>query len=98
MAGIDKTKDFECPFIQGSFLVMRTDALKEINGFDDRYFMYAEDADLCKTMMKKGKLIVHPDVKVVHKWERASHVNFKLMRIHFVSLVKYFNKWGWKIK
>lgn len=98
MSDVDKTKDFECPFIQGSFLVMRTDALKEINGFDDRYFMYAEDADLCKIMSKKGKLVVHPNVKVVHKWERASHVNFKLMRIHVVSLLKYFSKWGWKIK
>ena len=97
MADVDKTKDFDCPFIQGSFLVVRTDLLKSINGFDDRYFMYAEDADLCKTIAQKSRVVVHPDVKAVHKWEKASHTNLKLMRIHTQSLMKYFNKWGWKL-
>lgn len=95
MCDVDKTKDFECPFIQGSFLVLRTDLFKELNGFDDRYFMYAEDADLCRTIRKKCKIVVHPTAKVVHKWEKASHTSLKLMRIHFCSLMKYFNKWGW---
>lgn len=97
MADVDKTNDFECPFIQGSFLVVRTKLFKDLKGFDERYFMYAEDADLCKSFSKKSKVVVHPAVKVVHKWERASHASFKLMRIHAISLVKYFLKWGVKI-
>jgi len=97
MEDVDKSKDFECPFIQGSFLVVRTNIFKAINGFDDRYFMYAEDADLCRTIRKTNKVVVHPVVKVVHKWEKASHSSFKLMRIHAMSLVKYFNKWGWAL-
>lgn len=95
MEDVDKSKDFECPFIQGSFLVVKTKVFKVVGGFDDRYFMYAEDADLCRSIRKKNKVVVHPAVKVVHKWEKASHTSFKLMRIHAVSLVKYFNKWGW---
>lgn len=98
MEDVDKTKDFECPFIQGSFLVVKTDIFKNVGGFDDRYFMYAEDADLCRTIRKKNKVVVHPAVKVVHKWEKASHTSFKLMRIHALSLMKYFNKWGWAWK
>lgn len=98
MADVDKNRDFECPFIQGSFLVVRTELFKNVKGFDDRYFMYAEDADLCRKFAQKSRVVVHSDVKVVHKWEKASHTNFKLMRIHFVSLMKYFHKWGWKIK
>lgn len=97
MHDVDKAKDFECEFVQGSFLVVRTDLLKRVKGFDDRYFMYAEDADLCKTIRKHGKIVVHPDARVVHKWEKASHTSFKLMRIHTISLMKYFCKWGWKL-
>ena len=96
MEDVDKSSDFECEFVQGSFLVVRTDLLKKVNGFDNRYFMYAEDADLCKTIRKYNRVVVHSAVKVVHKWERASHTSFKLMRIHIVSLFKYFNKWGWR--
>lgn len=98
MAEVDMSKDFECPFIQGSFLVVRTEIFKKIKGFDERYFMYAEDADLCRTIRHQSKIIVHTDVKVVHKWEKASHTNFKLMKIHLISLLKYFCKWGWKLK
>lgn len=97
MMEVDKTKDFECPFVQGAFMVLRTEIFKQINGFDDRYFMYAEDADLCRTIRKISKIVVHPEAKIIHKWEKASHSNFKLMKIHLSSLTKYFNKWGWKL-
>ena len=96
MESVDKSKNFECEFIQGSFLVLRTNLFKNSKGFDERYFMYAEDADLCRTIRKTAKIVVCPDVKAVHKWEKASHTSFKLMRIHAISLAKYFNKWGWK--
>lgn len=97
LADQDKTKDFCCPFVQGSFLVLKTNLFKELNGFDDRYFMYAEDADLCKRVSEKQKIMVHPEAKVFHKWEQESHRNLKLTRIHTISLLKYFKKWGWKI-
>ncbi len=95
MNDIDKTKDYECPFILGIFFVVKTDVFKSFGGFDDRYFMYAEDADFCCTIRKKNKVVVHPAVRVVHKWEKTSLKNFKLMLIHMMSLVKYFDKWGW---
>ena len=97
MEDVDKTKDFDCEFVQGSFLLLRTEIFKKVRGFDDRYFMYAEDADLCRTIRKFSRVVVHPETRVVHKWEKASHTNFKLMRIHAVSLVKYFMKWGWRL-
>lgn len=97
MNDIQRDKPFECEFIQGSFLVFPTALLKSINGFDERYFMYVEDADLCKHIRQTHKVICLPECNVIHKWEKASHKNLKLCRIHLMSLVKYFNKWGWKI-
>ncbi|NMM99394.1 glycosyltransferase family 2 protein [Bifidobacterium olomucense] len=90
----DYSKPFNVPFGQGSFLVVRTDLLKRLNGFDDRYFMYLEDADLCKRVNTVSKLMYCPSASVVHKWEKGSHKNWKLFKIHVTSMYKYFKKWG----
>lgn len=94
MADVNKSKPFECEFIQGSFLVLPTEFFKELGGFDERFFMYAEDADLCKRIRQNNRRIVcFPEAKVIHQWERASHRSPKLLRIHLISLAKYFCKW-----
>ena len=96
MACEDYTKPFQVPFGQGSFLFGRTSLLKELDGFDDRYFMYLEDADLCKRVNNSSKLMYCPDATVVHKWERGSHKNPALLKHHVNSYVAYFKKWGIK--
>lgn len=92
----DYSKPFQVPFGQGSFLVIRTELFKSLGGFDDRYFMYLEDADLCRRVNQCSKLMYFPDTKVVHKWEQASHKNVTLFKRHFASMCKYFKKWGVK--
>lgn len=93
----DYTQPFQVPFGQGSFLVIRTELWKRLKGFDDRYFMYLEDADLCRRVNQISKLMYCPDATVVHRWEKASHKNMKLFSIHMKSMFTYFNKWGWKL-
>lgn len=90
----DYTKEFQVPFGQGSFLVIRTNLFKELKGFDDRFFMYMEDADLCKRVNLESKLMYFPNTEVIHKWEKGSHKNKKLFKYHVKSMIKYFFKWG----
>lgn len=85
---------FDLPFGQGSFLVMRTELFKEIGGFDDRFFLYMEDADLCRRVRQKARFVYFPGASVIHKWEKGSHKSKKLFRIHVESMIKYFRKWG----
>lgn len=94
---MDYSKPFQVPFGQGSFLVIRTDLFKKIGGFDDNYFMYVEDADLCKRVNQVSKLMYYPGAKVIHKWEKGSHKNKKLFKYHIQSMNYYFRKWGIKI-
>lgn len=94
---MDYTKEFEVPFGQGSFLVIQTELYKKLEGFDDRFFMYLEDADLCKRVNQVSKLMYFPDATVIHKWEKGSHKNKKLFKIHVQSMWKYFCKWGFKL-
>jgi hypothetical protein len=97
MQDMDYGKPFLVPFAQGSFLVIRTELFRELGGFDERYFMYMEDADLCKRVNKVSSLWYCPGTAVIHKWERGSHKDIRLLRIHISSMFQYFRKWGWKL-
>lgn len=96
MQDMDYSKPFHVPFGQGSFLVIRTNIFKELKGFDDNYFMYVEDADLCKRVNQVSKLMYYPNAKVIHRWEKGSHVNKTLFNHHVRSMIYYFKKWGWR--
>lgn len=97
MQDMDYEKPFPVPFAQGSFLVIRTELFRELGGFDSRYFMYMEDADLCRQVNDRSSLWYCPGTAVIHKWERGSHKNWKLLRMHITSMFCYFAKWGWKL-
>ena len=85
----------EVPSLSGWFMFMRVSVLKEVGGFDERYFMYAEDLDLCRRIGEVSKTIFYPGVSVVHEYEKGSYKSKKLLKYHTVSIIKYFNKWGW---
>lgn len=97
MQDMDYGKPFRVPFAQGSFLVIRTELFQELGGFDSRYFMYMEDADLCRQVNTKSSLWYCPKTSVIHKWERGSHKDWGLLKVHMVSMVQYFKKWGWRL-
>lgn len=96
MDEMDYTKIFDVPFAQGSFLIVRTDLYKKLEGFDDRFFMYLEDADFCKRANEISVVRYYPDTTVIHKWEKGSHKSGRLLKIHLQSMYRYFKKWGCK--
>ena len=58
----------EICWFQGSLLFIRRDLFKELNGFDDDYFMYCEDVDICYRIKKRGlSLIKNERLSVYHK-------------------------------
>jgi GT2 family glycosyltransferase len=69
--------------------------LKEVGGFDTRFFMYLEDFDLTRRIHRISRTIFYPDVSVIHEFNKGSYSNFTLLWRHIVSAVKYFFKWGW---
>lgn len=88
-------EEAEIPVLSGCFMMIRTSVLKQVNGFDERFFMYLEDVDLCRRIGKVSKLLYYPKVATVHNYEKGSYKNKKLLTYHIKSAVKYFNKWGW---
>lgn len=87
-------------WVVGGCLLMRTDLLRELNGFDPRFFLFFEDIDLCRRCWLKNKRVVfHADVHATDRKRRLSEINLFLMpfsfigRAHIASAVKYFWKW-----
>jgi len=95
MKWYDYKSIIEVPILSGCFIFVRTDILKDIGVFDERYFMYMEDYDLCRRIGKKYKVVFYPKVSIVHEHGKASYKSRKMMIIHIKSAIKYFNKWGW---
>ena len=82
----------EIDFCSGCFFCIRTDVFKKIGGFDKRFFMYLEDADLTQTAKSCGKVMILPQFSVVHEWDRASAKSIKYLFIHTVSCLKFLFK------
>jgi GT2 family glycosyltransferase len=83
------------PSLSGCFMFTRRSVLDAVGGFDERFFLYMEDVDLCRRMLGISKLLYWPAVTVEHVHQMGSYRDRKLLLLHIRSAIKYFNKWGW---
>jgi GT2 family glycosyltransferase len=93
--GLPQNEANVIPSLSGCFLLVRTGAVSEVGGFDERYFMYMEDVDLIRRIGDRWKTVYQPSVCVSHGYEKASYRNKTLMKAHIRSAFLYFSKWGW---
>lgn len=77
----------------GCFSMVRTSVLKKVHGYDHRFFMYFEDADLSRRLREYGELIYHPGMHVYHAWKRDNTRSLKGACIFLTSMLKYYRKW-----
>ncbi|EKR65341.1 glycosyltransferase, group 2 family protein [Leptospira weilii str. 2006001853] len=93
-----KEKDWErvqefVPLISGCFIFARTESLRRIGGFDERFFLYFEDFDLSMRLSRKDYF---PKVQIFHKGGNSSKKGFLHIRLFIVSACRFFMKFGWK--
>jgi len=99
MTDFDHEEIREVDWLMGSCLLVRSDGWE---GFDERFFMYFEDIDVCRRAWRfKKKVVYHPQAIVIHDHARSSAKNpwyiapftDKLTQEHIKSWIKYFWKW-----
>jgi GT2 family glycosyltransferase len=91
----DLKKPIEALNLSGCFMVFRTKTFLKLNGFDERYFLYFDDLDISRRMLKKKlKLIYNPNILIKHTARSDHRKNLKVMIISLISCFKYFYKWG----
>lgn len=80
-------------WVAGMFLLFRAEAFRDVGGFDDKFFLYYEDVDICARLWKAGwKVLLSPDITVVHDAQRASRRDPRYMAWHASSMTRYFFK------
>lgn len=82
------------PYPSGCFMLFRTPILKQIDGFDEKFFMYVEDADIGRRVLSVSSSIYLPEVKIIHRWSRKTHSEMKFRWITVKSVLTYWWKYG----
>jgi GT2 family glycosyltransferase len=95
-----KDKDYNqvmhnIPYLSGCFMFIKTNIFEQVGLFDDRIFMYIEDADLTRRIIQVADNAYYPEAVVYHHFEKGSHKNWRLMWYSIHGAFVYFNKWGW---
>ena len=81
----------------GCFMLIDVDVFKQIQGYDERFFMYFEDNDFCLRLNQTGNHILYsPFDTVIHLYGKGAHRSRKLFVVFMQSMAKFFNKWGWR--
>lgn len=95
LADADHDKPFNVPYLLGSFLFFRCDALRKEGLFDERFFMYPEDIDITRRLHRNWLTMFYPGATIIHAHAASSRKSRKMLKIHLANMIKYFNKWGW---
>lgn len=80
--------------LSGSCMFLRKETLEEVTGFDEQFFMYGEDLDLCFRIQQKGWDICYtPDTEIIHfKGESTKKSELKYVRIFYGAMVIFMEK------
>lgn len=89
----DKVMDVPC--LSGCFMLFRTSALRRVGLFDERFFMYLEDTDLCRRVHAQFRTVFYPGATAMHDHAKDSYKSVRALLVHVRNAIRYFNKWGW---
>lgn len=93
-----RDRDYDHPIFHlsnptGCFMFCRSSVLKAIHGFDEKLFLYYEDADLGRRLARISQIAYVPAVKIRHEWQRAAYHDKRLAWIAIKSAFYYAWKW-----
>lgn len=76
-------------WVAGMCLLARADAYRQLGGFDERFFLYCEDYDICARFYNAGFAIrLDEQARIIHDAQRDSHRRWGHLRWHLSSLLK----------
>ena len=84
-------QEISADILYGACLIMKKSDFKQLNGFDETYFMYFEDIDLCDRFRENlsGTLSIHSESRVIHKSRGSSESRTGINRMFLKSKYRY---------
>lgn len=93
LGGLSKDDTHTVGAITGAFLWVRKEVVEKIGGFDERFFMYAEDIDFCYRMQQEGFAIQYiGSLQITHIKGTSTNKNSATYRQHFYGSMELFVK------
>lgn len=86
----------DVPLVSGCFMFARTSTLREVGGFDERFFLYFEDFDLSKRLGEHGRVVYCPSVSIAHYGGYAARKGLRHITLFLRSGCQFFHKHGWR--
>jgi N-acetylglucosaminyl-diphospho-decaprenol L-rhamnosyltransferase len=78
-------------WVGGMFMMFRQDTYSKLGGFDQKFYLYYEDVDLCARMRLMGlQVVMNPRVRATHLARRSSHSSIAYSLMHIRSMTKFF--------
>ena len=81
-------REVRVDWVNAACLVLPQSVWQSVGGFDESYFMYCEDVDLCLRVRLAGLALVQAPVQIEHSGQRASHQRWAHLRWHLSSLLR----------
>ena len=85
------------PIVSGCFMLWKTAALKQLQGFDENYFLYFEDFDLSLRAASIGQVDYLPSMVIEHSGGNAAKKGLSHLKMFTRSGIRFFNTHGWRI-
>ena len=87
-------------WVGGMFMLFPRHIFLKLKGFDEGYFLYYEDVDICARLrLLNFEVLLNPQACVIHHAQRSSHRSFKYLRWHVSSMVRFFISPGyWRLR
>lgn len=88
----DRVTDVDA--LSGSCMMVRREAIRQAGAFDEDFFMYGEDLDLCFRIQKAGWRIVYtPDTQIIHyKGESTKKGDFRYVKLFYGAMLLFMDK------
>jgi N-acetylglucosaminyl-diphospho-decaprenol L-rhamnosyltransferase len=91
---VDSNRTITTSMVSGAVWMVGRETFMEMGGFDEHYFLYFEDADLCRTAHRAGVAVVYvPAAQVRHIWGASSQEDYHFSPRHARSMRQYLGKW-----
>jgi hypothetical protein len=94
MSDLPQDRPSEVDWLSGSAMMFPRRAFEAVDGFDEDFFMYCEDIDICRRLWDEGhRVVYHPGATVEHTIGAASDkAQAAMIREHHRSMLKYYRK------
>ena len=78
-------------WVGGMFMLFPHKIFENLTGFNEQFFLYYEDVDLCARLRLKGyEVVLCTAAKVIHDAQRTSHKSLKYFKWHLISMLRFF--------